>query len=121
MANKKIVALLEALYRATEKGRVAWEIAASENVFRAQIDDEGVRIECRAPAPRKDNLVCQGMPSGYSVWVVNAQNRVVEAFDFEPGEPGHALLERLFPLARKAAMKGDQVLDKLLAALESRG
>jgi hypothetical protein len=120
MANKKIVALLEALYRATEKGNVAWEIAASEKVFRAQIDEEGVRIACRASAPN-DNLVCQGMPGGYSLWVVNAQNRVVEAFDFELGEPGRDLLEKLFPLARKAAMNGDQVLDKMLAALESRG
>jgi hypothetical protein len=118
MADKKILSVLDALYRATEKGKVAWEIAASENVFRAQIDDGGVRIECRAPTPTE--YVFKDNPSAFSVWIVNAQNRVVEAFDFEPNEPGHGLLERLFPLARKTAMNGEQVLDKMLAALEAK-
>jgi hypothetical protein len=119
MADKKILSVLEALYRATEKGKVAWEIAASDNVFRAQIDDGGVRIECRASAPNAKYVV-EGNPPAFSVWIVNAQNRVVEAFAFEPNEPGHGLLEKLFPLARKTAMNGDQVLDKMLAALEAK-
>jgi hypothetical protein len=120
MAENKIMALLEALSRATERGQVPWEIAPSENVFRAPIGDGGIRIERRAPSPSLPYITQGERPGAYSLWVVNSQNQVVDAFDFEPGTPGHALLEKLFPLVRKAALKVDQVLDRMLAALESK-
>src|SRR5438067_1295764 len=120
MADSKIMALLEALLRATEKRQVAWEIATSENAFRARIGDGGIRIERRAPARNQTHHI-EGNPEAFSVWIVNSENQVLDAFDFEPLQPGHSLLTKLFPLVRKTALKTDQVVDSMLATLESAG
>src|SRR6266404_3150936 len=120
MAEGKIMTLLEALFRATERGQVAWEIAPSENVFRARIGEGGIRIERRMPSPSLPYTTHGGDPDAYSLWFVNSQNQVVDALDVEPGQPAHDLLERLFPLVRTQALQGDQALDKMLATLQSK-
>src|SRR6516165_7759950 len=113
MADSKIIAVLEALLDATKKGEVVWEVGSAENVFRARFAGGGVGIECRI-VQELDGRVFQQPVNVFSVWFVNAAHRVIDAHEFEPGQPGHMLLEALFPLARKSGLKVDQVLDNIL-------
>src|SRR4051812_13423159 len=110
----KFLKLISELTQATVAGKLTWEDTADEEEFRTVLKPGMVRIGRRiAYADDGDSMTCFGLT------LLNREGRVVE--EFETQEP--QFLERasqLFELARRSALKGDVLLDDLLADLEKR-
>ncbi len=117
MTQRKIIAVLGALLDATEKGAVEWEDTPCENVFRAWVGDENIKIkEMREPG------LDDSHPGDvyFVAWVVNAMDEIVDKIELWPGQEGYVPAESLFSLARRHVRKADQVMDRILTTLKSQ-
>lgn len=117
MAKEKILSVLEALLQATMRGEIEWENTATEDLFRAWVGDQNVKIkEWHRPGEDESD------PGEiyFTAWVVNSLDEVVDKIELWPSQTGYPLIESLFDLARRNARKADQVLDNILSVLKSK-
>jgi hypothetical protein len=115
MTAGKILALLRALQKATDQGKVTWEGTAADHVFRVWVGDRMVKIgEFVNSAEGEGNT---GRPC-YRAWVLNSLDEVVDAMECSGGAE-FVVLEQLFQSARRRARNSDQVLDEMLKALQT--
>jgi hypothetical protein len=113
-AAGKFAKLVNELSQATKEGKLAWEDTADEEEFRAVLKPGMVRVGRRAPYFEEGDRMTY-----YVVTLLNREGRVAE--EFVAREP--TVSERsaeLFELARRSALKGNDLLDNLLADLEKR-
>jgi hypothetical protein len=116
MANpiSKFHKLFRKLTQATILGKLSWEATADDDEFRAILSPGMVRVG-RRTAYHDD-----GDSSIYfAVTLLNRQARVAEEFEARES-PEIEMTAELYELARRSALKGDALLDDLLADLEKR-
>lgn len=115
--NAKLERLIELLTKATEDKELNWEATTDENSFRAMFPGGAVRVN-RSP------LLFEGRPGihanggggiPYSLTVLNGSGEVVD--EYSPDDSTR--LANLFSLARKSALRPDDIVDSIMAWLES--
>jgi len=124
IANRQL-ALVHALHKRTERGRVAWRYDSSQ-AFRAEFDDFSLRIRL-IPDPdypddpnyalelwsKSDSLVGERMIEEIS----NATLRPVMDHATPDGLSPYAVLAQVYDMARRQALNVNDVLDRVLATL----
>jgi hypothetical protein len=113
----KLIRLLEDLKTLTEQGKVAWNETADEDEFRVALKPGLLRIS------RGTNYSDDGDEARfYLVTVLNREAKVVEEFSRSSASEGieFELMRDLYELARRAALRGDNLLDDMLTDVESR-
>lgn len=116
MANpiNKFHKLLRMLTQATIQGKLPWEDTADDDEFRAILGPGMIRVgRRRAYDDDGDSSIY------FAVTLLNRQAREAQEFEVR-GSPEIELAAELFELARRSALKGDALLDELLADLEKR-
>lgn len=103
MASKKFDILIDKLLRKTVDKTIHWHETASESAFRIALEDGLIRIE------RDKN-------SYYSAYLQNRKGRTL--YQIGPlVNPGP--LSELFEAARESALGVDDILERMVAAVES--
>lgn len=111
--NPKLVQLLDALLKATQEGRVHWEVTASKEAFRASLGDGMVRIGIIDHPLRRFNLPKEAArPEEFEAVLLDVSGREVDSVRQVPERPD--LLSELYNLARRDALKVDDLIDHLL-------
>jgi hypothetical protein len=109
-ANPKFVKLLESLREATARGTVQWEETVDEKTFRVTRDYATVQIYW--------NIDDISVKKYYYADLLDQKGRVVESLEAESGSEEN-LLKDLFELAQRNARHADDLLDRMIADLES--
>jgi hypothetical protein len=110
----KLHKLLRELNQVTAEGMLPWEDTADDEEFRAILKPGMVRVG------RRSAYYDDGESSRYfAVTLLNPEGRVAEEFEARES-PEIEMAAELFELARRSALKGDALLDDLLADLERR-
>ena len=111
--SDKFLKLMDELRQATIEGKITWEETADESQFRALLKPGMVRIGRQVLYSEDGDIT-----TTYSITLLNREGRVVE--EFMTPEPYLEQMGGLFELARRTAMKGEQLLDDFLAELGKR-
>src|SRR5713101_6397913 len=115
MDNKKLVQILEIVKKRTEEGLIDWEATAERDAFRASFNSGMVTV---GSYPREGIAVTFG-PLGRSVFFAQLHDdrgRFLDEVQQESPQPTD-LLPTLHALARRRALKPDDVADRLLEEL----
>jgi hypothetical protein len=106
--------LLQKLTQATIQNKLSWEVTADDDEFRAMLSPGMVRVGTRTSYYDDDDS-----STYFAVTLLDRQARVAEEFKARES-PEIEMAAELFELARRSALKGDALLDDLLADLEER-
>lgn len=109
-ASPKFRKLLEDLRDATLQGKLQWSETADESEFRVNFDYAMIRVG-QAYSADGDTYVL-------SASLLTPKGRVVEQFTASGGMD-YALLEELYDLARRSALKADDLLDRVISEVEN--
>ncbi|MBN9122027.1 MAG: hypothetical protein J0I06_23280 [Planctomycetes bacterium] len=115
--DTKLLELIEAAVKETERGRLEWTAFDSES-FRAKIGSGYLHIQ-RGSTEVSDDADRFYPRATYSVQVSDAQGRVVSEDDVTEGFQGAAPFARLFVVARKSALASDRVIEDMLHLLRN--
>lgn len=111
--------LLKVAKRRTEEEKLIWR-AIDDETFHATIKQDTLRIG-REWRSRSDDEGGEYSVAIYTIWVLDAQSRVVEEAEVGPTQATYTLAEELFRTARKSALASDKVIEGMLSALSSEG
>ena len=114
MADEKLIRLLGDLKQATSQGRLHWTEAEGENSFRITLGSAVVEIEEEVHGD--DHVYIT-----YNVVVRDEQGKTLqlEFFDNKRLNADHyGLVRELYDLARRDALKIDQVLDSMISLIQ---
>lgn len=115
--EEKYVRLLENLLKATEEGRIHWETTARTGTYRVSLGQGMVRIGLiEDPLHGQYGASLNGEESNYQLVLLDQSGRAVDSVSQIPDRPD--LLENLYNLARRDALKVDNFIDLLLKDVE---
>lgn len=111
--NPKLEALLALLKNGTEARRLHWQTTPDANTFRVSLGTGLVRLW-------KNESYLATTPGGYyTLTILDHSGQLVDEYTPE-GEQERASLAELFGMARRSALNLDNILDEMLAELQSR-
>jgi hypothetical protein len=121
MMDSKLQDVVRAVLEKTEVGELEWR-AFSDELFQATVAGRVVQVTRGSDRFEVNESGDTVWRTVYSVAVTDKFGRVVaEDRASEVGNATlYAMLERLFNVARKAALASDEELDSLLTALRSK-
>jgi hypothetical protein len=114
--DTKLIELIEAALKETERGKLEW-IAFDSESFRTRIGSGYLHIQ-RGSTEISDDGEHFSPRATYAVQVSDSQGRVVAEEEMTEGFQGSGPFVRLFELARKSALATDRVLDEMLRTLQ---
>lgn len=107
--NPKITLLLTSLRSATAEGRIRWSETFQTGIFELIVKDAKIQFAYQSTA-RGDQ---------FYINIGNSQGATVESELLYEGDEGFNLASDLYPLVRRNALKVDEFLDSVIAAVES--
>jgi hypothetical protein len=116
MENKLLIRILEILKKQTEEGHVDWETTAERDAFRASFNAGMVTVGSYIP---ESNPIGIG-PFGNRVFYAQLHDdrgRLVDELQPEPAMQRSELLPTLHEMARRDALRPNDVADRLIKEL----
>lgn len=119
--NPKLLALMEALVTATEKGKLTW-------IARSVPDSFATPFQQNSEFIIDEQLDDQESDCEYFVLIRNSAKQTIESEIFRDdspnyekgGDPHFVLAKRLFCTARRAALEADSTLDQMIADVTAK-
>jgi hypothetical protein len=115
--DSKLRELMEVAIEKTERGGLEWTAFDSES-FRAKIGSGYLHIQRGSTELSTDGETFHPHVT-HSVQISDAKGRVVAEDNATEGFDGFVLFNRLFEVARKAALATDRVIDDMLHSLRA--
>jgi hypothetical protein len=106
MTDPKVLQLANSLHVATLSGRMKWQRVMDEPIFRAQVGDGHVKIDCHKES--------EFAPEEYSLSVLDNKAAVVESADL-PVDIGRTLFDAI---ARSIKDRTDRFIDSMISSLD---
>jgi hypothetical protein len=109
MANSNIIDLLTTLLQATQEGRLHWTATDQEESFKIDLGAAFLEIERTLHGSDGDYLT-------YDVAIKNDKGKTLEVEFFNQflNKEHFAMVESLYDLARKDALKIDKLIDSMI-------
>ena len=119
MSDERMMAIATKLLERTRKGDVGWSDTADEDAFTVAYPTYSVSLRKISPTyPVSLGTIPPVMaPNYYVLSVRNAYGSEIESLPIRLSEDGFETLRDLFQLAKRIALKADEVLDDLLGRL----
>lgn len=111
-SNPKIVALTKTLLDASRKGRLQWAEDATPRSYKIVLDPATVSID--------EQYLDEGGVE-YTISLFDKNSKLLEFEIIEQGDELFDAVEELHNLARKSALRVDDVIDRVIADVIRRG
>jgi hypothetical protein len=109
-ANPKILKLIGSLLDATTSGRVQWSESGLRDIFDLEVKGGAITIS----VDLEDN------GEVYFIGLRGEQGKMLESEFFAPGDEGFEAARDLYRLVRRNALHVDDILDRVIADLETK-
>jgi hypothetical protein len=98
--------LIESLYEATLKERLAWEETPAEGVFRANLDYASIQFSKTADK--------------YLLSLYNKHARFLEGFQLDANDKSFELAKKLYECVLRSPRRSEDVINRVISDLRAR-
>ena len=114
--DQKLVKLLQGLIEATARGRMAWEETYDESGFRTVTEHGMIRLGLEYDDDREESILI--------ITLMDRKAKVGDEFRLHQNQAGgpdstYMFAYNLFKLARRSARAADDLLDRVIADVET--